>query len=231
MQLSTLDRATVQNIGKEILNTYRKDCSSFEEAAQRLVEDIFASFQSQQEKPEFALVRVFRTMKFDELTPDLQDIVESISGQYLTLTGTVGLEEAWCDRRQSQSRKAIPINQNMSPMFKGIFRELGFGWEDSTGDELVSGEALGAMGMIRYFFVEDVSTSTYITDQETFVKPYGIQSVIAAGSQFVSGAAYVVIGFTTVPVTQEQAEILVQLMPHVSTLLAIFDAQGALWAE
>jgi len=230
MQLSTLDHNTVQQIGKQILNTYRNHCSSFEDASQRLVKDVFASFQSSQKEPEFALLRVFRTLTFEQLTPELQTIAPSKTEQYLTLMGTVGLEEAWCDRHQSKSRKAIQINQNMSPMFKGIFRELGFSWDDSTGDELVSGESLGAMSMIRYFYVEDVSSSTYITDQKTFVKPYGIQSVIAAGSRFITGGAYVVIGFTTVPVTREQAEILVQLTPHISTLLAIFDAQGALWS-
>lgn len=230
MQLATLDHNTVQHMGKELLNSYREYCSSFEEAAQRLVENVFTSFQTEDDEPEFALIRIFRTMNFDELTPELQAIARPQAGQFLTLMGTMGIEKAWCDRRRSQSRKAIPINQNMSPMFKGVFQELGFSWADSTGDETVSGKSLDAMNMVHYFYVEDVSSSTYITDQEQFVKPYGIQSVIAAGSRFVSDAAYVVIGFTTVPVTRKQTETLVQLTPHLSTLLAIFDAQGKLWS-
>lgn len=231
VQISTVDSARLQQYGKQVLHSYSRDCNSMEQAAQNIVRDFYGMFRTEEGEPEFALVRVFRLTKFEELDPELQANCTIKSGQCLALMGTIGIEEAWCDRRQSQSRRAIPINQNMSPMFKGVFRELGFSWSDSTEDELVSGEALGAMGMIRYFHVEDVSSSSYITDQEQFVEPYGIQSVVAVGSQFLSGSAFVLIGFTTVPITQEQTEALVQLMPHISTLLATFDARDALWIE
>lgn len=231
MQISTVDSTALQQYGKQVLYKYSQECNSMEQAAQNIVRDFYDMFRTEEGDPEFALVRVFRLTKFEELDPELQASCTIKSGQCLALMGTIGIEEAWCDRRQSQSRKAIPINQNMSPMFKGVFRELGFSWEDSTGDELVSGAALGAMGMIRYFHVEDVSSSSYITDQEQFVEPYGIQSVVACGSQFLSDAAFVLIGFSTVPVTEEQAEKLVKLMPHISTLLATFDVREALWIE
>ncbi|MDQ7024420.1 MAG: hypothetical protein Q9P01_19460 [Anaerolineae bacterium] len=213
-----------------MLYEYRDSCASFEEAAQAIVEDYFNLFRSKNDEPEFALIRIFQTMGFDKLTPELQASAKLSSGHFLTLMGTIGIEEAWCDRRQSQSRKAIPINQSMSPMFKGIFRELGFTWEDVTGDEVVVGQKVKDMSMIRFFHVEDVHSSSYITDQEQFVHPYGIQSAIAIGTQFISNAAYVLIGFSTQTISEEQAGQLTNIAPYISTLLAIFDGNEAFWA-
>lgn len=232
MQLSNIDPDALQQMGRSMWLEYQKTCSSFEEASQQIVEDFHNLFRSQDDEPTFALVRVFRTMSFDELNSDLQAKADtSAADHFLTLMGTVGLESAWCDRRLSQKRQAIPINQNMSPMFKGIFQDLGFSWQDETGDDIVAGQDIHDMSFLRYFYVEDVGASTYITDQEQFVQPYGIQSAIAAGVQFVSQAAYVIIGFSRQHISPEQAEKLVQITPHLSTLLAIFDAQNALWAE
>lgn len=231
MQISNIDPKLLQEIARDMLKEYRDTCSSSEEAAQVVVEEFFNLFRSQEDEPEFALVRIFQTMSFDELTPELQASAQFSSGHFLTLLGTVGLEEAWCDRKQSRSRKAIPINQDMSPMFKGIFRELGFNWDDATDDEFVVGQSVKNMSLIRYFHVEDVSTSNYITDQEQFVHPYGIQSAIAIGTQFISKRAYVLIGFSTQVITREHVANLVSIAPYVSTLLAIFDGKNALWAE
>lgn len=231
MQISNIDPKMLQEIARDMLNEYRDTCSSSEEAAQVIVEGFFDLFRSQEDEPEFALVRIFQTMNFDELTDELQASAKVSSGHFLTLLGTVGLEEAWCDRRQSRSRKAIPITQDMSPMFKGIFRELGFHWDDVTGDEFVAGQSVKNMSLIRYFHVEDVSSSSYITDQEQFVQPYGIQSAIAIGTQFVSKRAYVFIGFSRQTITQDDVAHLVSIAPYISTLLAIFDGRDALWAE
>lgn len=229
MQVSNIDMEKLRKIGKNML--YQNTCSSFEEAAQVIVADFYNLFRSRKDEPEFALVRIFQTMSFDELTPELQASAKLSSGHFLTLMGTIGLEDAWDDRRQSQSRKAIPINQNMSPMFKGIFRELGFSWEDVTGDKVVVGKKVKDMSFIHFFHVEDVSSSSYITDQEQFVHPYGIQSAIAIGTQFISQAAYVLIGFSMQPISEDQAVQLVSIAPYISTLLAVFDGKAALWAE
>lgn len=98
MQLVTLDSSTAKLLGRKLLKEYRSQWDSFEKAAQLIVQDFFEIFCTAEGEPEFALIRVFRTMNFNELTPELQEIVEPKSGQFLSLMGTVGLEKAWCDR-------------------------------------------------------------------------------------------------------------------------------------
>lgn len=231
MQISSIDTAALQQFSRNIWVQYQKQCSSFEEVAQRTVEDFFDLFHSQNGEPEFALIRIFRTTRINELPHELQAIVKSPAEHYLALMGTVGVQASWCDRRQSRTRQVIPINQYMSPMFKGIFRELGFRWRDETGEDIVAGETIHEMPLVRYFHVEDVSSSTYIPDQEQFVRPYGIQSALAVGVQFGSKAAYVLIGFSMRHISPIQAEQLAQTAPYISTLLATFDEKNAIWAE
>ena len=87
-------------------------------AAQRLVEDFFVSFKSPQEEPEFALVRIFRIMNYAELTPELQAITESESGQYLTLMGTIGLEKRY-DNKWRRGISFTAENVNVSDLGTG----------------------------------------------------------------------------------------------------------------
>lgn len=228
MQISTITADDAQQLGRMIFNQYRDECVSFEDASQKMVEHLFNVFYTD-DSPDFSLIRVFRTMKYNELPFDLKQSVQEPGNDYLVLTGSVGVEDAWCDRRRSQSRQTIRIGENMSPMFKSVFKDLGFSWSDSKFNAVVSGENLETMNMIRFFHIDDVSRSEQITDQDSFVQPYGIQSALAIGTQFVSDAAYVLIGFSNQAIERHAAETLIKMGPHLSTLLSYFDAKDNVW--
>lgn len=229
MQLASVDISTIQHYGKYLLNEYRDACHSFEEAAQALCENFYQEFRTDANEPELALVRVFRSMKYDELPPKLKAKATTHHPQ-LALMGTMGLEENWSSRKYSEKRQLIPINDKMSPMFQGVFNELGFSIADFHA-ESAAGHSVHSMQMLRYFHVLDASQSAAITDQASFVQPYGIKSVLAIGSQFLSRQSYVLIAFSRSPIAEKQAEILAEIAPHVSTLLAIFDGRKALWSS
>jgi hypothetical protein len=229
MQLTELDPVAIRALGRDILNRYRGEPSTFEEISQLLVQELYRFFRTAKGEPEFALLRVFRTMDFKALTPELQSMTKEKSGQFLVLTGSVGVEKDWCNRKHSRTRQIIEISDKMSPMFKGVFHELGFRWGSTSASEVAVGGAVETMSMIRYFHIEDVSSSKIITDQQLFVRPYNIKSIVAAGTQFIGGDAYVIIGFTIVPVTPANAEIFSEITPFISTLLAIFDNPDTLW--
>ncbi|MGJ3239223.1 MAG: hypothetical protein ACFE0Q_11000 [Anaerolineae bacterium] len=228
MQLTKMDNAQVRQLGKDILKQYRDDCTSFADAAQRITEHLYQTFQSPEGEPEFALIRIFRTTSFSQLPPELRASVPSDTGQYLTLMGTYGLEEEWRDRSKSKTRQAIHISNDMSPMFQGVFQELGFDWIGAQEIEFTS-DTVASMSMVRSFHVPDVSVSNYITDQEEFVQAYHIKSVMAAGTRFITGEGFVLIGFTLKPINDAQIEQLSEMLPHLSTLLAIFETRAKIW--
>lgn len=216
-------------LGHNMFTSLRDECESFEEASWKIVRYLFDAFQVDDE-PEFPLIRIFRTTKHDELPLDLRTNISLPNRDYLALMGTFGVEEAWCDRRQS-SRKAILIGDEMSPMFKGVFRELGFSWTDTKHEATVTGKSVSSMGMIRYYYVEDASASNQVTDMDTFVEPYGIKSVVGFGTQFMSQSAYVLIAFSNKTISPRYAEDFMTVTPYVSTLLALFDERKKIWAE
>ena len=113
-------------------------------------------------------------------------------------------------------------------MFQGIFQSLGLNWEDATEDRP---EAINDVNMpiVKYFYVPEAAEKNYITDQSSFVEPYGIRSVIALGSQFGSGAAYTLICFSHEYIDQTNVRIFAQLTAYISTVLAVFDNRGTLW--
>jgi hypothetical protein len=229
MQITKIDVTNIRQYGKYLFNQYRDSCQSFEQAAQVLCRDIYSEFQTEEAEPEFALVRVFRSIKYEDLSADLQQKASTREPQ-LALMGTMGIEASWQSRHKSQKRQLIPINEKMSPMFQGVFAELGFPIADFHGDS-AKGQSVHSMKMLRYYHVPDASQSQAITDQESFVSPYRIKSVIAVGTQFLSHQAFVLIAFSRVPISSQKAEIFSELAPHVSTLLAIFDGRKAYWTS
>lgn len=227
-EINALNPSAIDRLGKQFLYDYGKQFKSFESAAQQCVTDIFQQFVGEDGSPAFALVRIFRAGRCQEVPSDLQALIDRSIPSYLCLMGSYGLESAWCDRYQSKTRRAIPITSGMSPMFKGVFKEMGFQWEDNSGDMVPSGSSID-LAMTRYFYIPQADQSSYITDLANFIEPYGIQSVVAFGSPFLSRAAYTLIAFSHYAITPENAEIFAGLTVYISTLLASYESRNAFW--
>lgn len=195
-----------------------RDASSMEDAARAVVQYLHASLVDKEtNESALALVRLYKTHRFDELEPDLRAFAEATSAtgcvgpaaSCLTLLATAGDEPAWNDRYRSRSHRAIPLEDPAAvealPMVYALTRSLGLG-----ADEVVRPEPglfharSGRPGGV--FFVPDATGSEYVPAQEDFVEPYGIRSVVGFGGLLPSGYVFAVVMFAKVPISRDVAE-------------------------
>jgi sigma-B regulation protein RsbU (phosphoserine phosphatase) len=191
--------------------------SSMEQAAGAVVDYLYGHLIDKETGgPALALVRLYKTHRFDELEPDLRAFVEAGSGggpiapdtRCVTLLATAGDEPAWNDRRRSKRHQAIPLDHPAVaatvPEVHRLIHELG---ADSAGQ---------SCGLLH---VADAAGSSDGCNQRSFVEPHGIRSVIAYGGALPSGYIYAVVMFAKVPVSAETAAALAPL--RFATLLAL----------
>ena len=136
--MSAINR-DMKAFGQEMFASLRDSCETFEEASEKIVQYLFEAFHTD-DKPEFSLIRIYRTATGDELPADLSPNASLPGRDYLALMGTIGVEDAWCNRRLSKSRKTILIGESMSPMFKGVFHDLGFSWVETEHEAEITGK-------------------------------------------------------------------------------------------
>jgi hypothetical protein len=227
--LAQADEAAITQYGRELMETYRSEFASFEQAAQAVSQRFYEEFVREDGKPLFALVRIYRLTKFDELNDEIKPLVDSARERWMTLMGTYGIEAAWCDRHQSQGHKALNLGSDQSPMVSASIYQLGMdvGVEMPAAplDLTVPEVSL----MTRYFHIEKALGSPYIPAQDGFVKPYGIKSVVGLGSNFVGKGAYLLLGFATAPISAASAQAFSQMAPFIATLMALYDKK-VVWA-
>ena len=219
----------ISNLGKKLYRDLRNDNMIFESTAQAICKTLYETFETGGDST-FALMRVFRLCKYDDLPPDIKPDVNKRTGHHwMTLAGTAGDDDAWWDRHNSRDHKAVSAEKGEAPMFTAAFQQIGLNPEQSDpmpGDlQFQPGE----MKMTRFFFVEDAADHPAITDQERFVQPCDIQSVVALGSPFLSGSSYVAIAFSKVRLSGDDAEKWTELTPYISSLLAIPDGKEKFW--
>jgi len=199
--------------------TYNRP-ATFEEAAQHVVRNIYDTFANQ-----FALVRIFRLMRHEELLPELQLLTND--GYNVTLMASYGDEDSWKHRLNSKSYKVLGITDALErPMFNAAFSQIGLAWgDDVEADDIMNNH----LSMTKYFYVEHAAGNEYITHQGNFVEPYGIKSVLAIGSSFVSQEAYIMIAFSKTYLDTTAARAFAEMTPHVSTILARYDSGDVFW--
>lgn len=228
MALTHFSKHQICDFGRRLLGSYHNAYPSFEGAAQALVDEIYAAITEEDGGSAFALLRLYRTMSYECLPLDLREQIHPTSARYLILMGTRGSEPQWCDRRRSRHHQIMPLDESLPPMFKGMFHEFGFDWQEAANQD-VPHPHRGRNSFSEYFYLPEAAGSPFIPEQEEFVRRYGIGSVIAVGSQFISGDAYVLIGFGRCTCSAGQAEAFSELSVYVSTLLAAYDARNRLW--
>jgi hypothetical protein len=217
----------VKSLGQRLLYERPSYVDSFEAAAQLVTETIYKTFRTAERSHAFSLVRVFRIGLFDELPPDLTIQPTNNSRYWVTLAGTFGTQPEWCERRLSKGHRAIPEQAaQQAPMLHAAFSQIGLQWGAAAADEMPVENT--ELMMTRYFYIKEALNSPYIVDQEAFVKPHGIQSVIGFGGSFIGGAAFVTIAFSRVKLEKHMADTFVTLSPFIATLLALCN-QKRLW--
>ena len=222
IDFATCTQDDVIEFARMIYAAYNDSADSLEEMAQHVVQELFGEFQDDQGEPAFALLRMFRVSRYAELPDDLKPDITDNGGHWLTLMSTVGLEAAWCDRHTSIHHQLQNMNQPLTPLIQAVFEQIGMKTDGSGVGIGVFSSADRSTGP-GFFYVADALDSPHIVDIEEFVKPYGVKSVVAVGSPFRSGAAGLLVGFSRVPLSPEQACYFANMGVYIFTLLAQHD--------
>ena len=165
-------------------------------------------------RPAFALARMFHTVTWDRLSPDLHAYIQHRDPEaarsddglpYLTLLATEGDHPHWADRRNSRDHQAIPLSASdvvrRAPLALALLDRL-LGLQPapapvpapahSGGNGASPGAPqAGLAGRLRdrfdVFHVPEALGSPYVPTPE-FVRDYQIRSAIALGAVLDSGA-------------------------------------------
>jgi hypothetical protein len=191
------------------LRTMGTGAKSMEEVANGIVHYLHDNLVDQTTgKKNCVLVRFFKTIRYDELDPELQEFAkgvlmgppESPDMKCMVLLASAGAKHEWNSRKNSVGHKAIPLPSehfiDAFPMVRQIIQQMGLEVNTLlTPDPAVvldmSPEAVG---------------SEYVPAQEDFVIPCGVRSVIGFGGILPSGNLFVTILFSRVPVPRETAD-------------------------
>jgi hypothetical protein len=223
----------VRRFGRRIITQYGENEPSYEAAAQDMLYEIYHEFVDDQQAPLFALLRTFRLCQHANLPPEARrTLLPSWGEHWLALVATIGQDAAWNDREKSEHHGVIPAGDFSSPMLKAAFEQINLEPGESKASIPASEHMVmlqEAISPIHYFYVEKALDNPYIVEQDDFVKPYGIQSVLGIGCPFVSGSFHMTLFFSKVPLENSDVRLLMQLAPFISALLATYDEKGILW--
>lgn len=211
---------------------------SLEGVANRLVRLLYERLTMPPGQPACALARLFVTVPFARLEPQLQEFAARLHPQIherpatrcLTLMGTAGQVEEWNARTSSAGHQALPLasaeSVARSPMINQLIRQLGV----EVGSLVAADTDMmldTSQHTFNVFHVPRAPGSPFIPAQEEFVKPFGVQSVLGFGGLLPPGELFAAILFTKTHVPREIAELFktlalnakVALMPFAETRL------------
>lgn len=194
------------------------DPGSMTIAAQRVVDFFRHEFVDEHGASASALVRFFKTQRFDAIDGDQQAFALKASGsaaldedvRCLTLLATAGDEPAWTSPEYSRGHRAIPLTSidmvERAPMIAQLIKQLGLSVAKVVHPQ--AGLLLDTDGRKHnVFYVPQALGSPHIVAQEEFVKPYGIASVIGLGGLITTGDMFALILFSKVPISREVADL------------------------
>ncbi|MEA2685794.1 MAG: phosphoserine phosphatase RsbU/P [Actinomycetota bacterium] len=187
--------------------------TSMEEAATSVVSHLRSQFVDKETGDSaLPLVRFYLTQRIDELEPALQDFARAAatSEEYagpgvvcLTLLATAGEEPGWNDRRASVAHKAIPLPSveavHRLPMVSRLIEDIGIDPRHLVDPDPALFHDMEERAY-DVFLVPEARDCPHLPDQDGFVIPYGIRSVVGFGGALPDGAFFVVVLFSRVPI-------------------------------
>jgi len=207
---------------------------SMEAAAQQAVLFFYNSFRDAHERRACTLVRFFKTHAYGALPPDLQTVAQSVfageppahDAACITLMATAGEQPEWNATQYSRHHRAIPlIGDPFSarfPMFSQLFRQLGVSLPMKAS--YTTNAVIGRSGQsFDVFYVSDALGSSLVPDQQDFVIPYGIRSVLGFGGSLPSGDVFAMVLFSKVRIQRHTADLFKTLTLSLKVALLPFD--------
>jgi len=210
------------------------------EVADRTTRFLYDSLrQGDSRETSCALVRFFKTHRYDALSPDLKRFAQEMLGHpppsssmpCLTLLATSGDEPSWNSPIESLGHRAIPlVSESMvaqSPMISQLIQQLGF---DVTSVLQPDPNLLVDLEQKTYnvFHVPRAEGSPYVPAQTEFVTRYGIESVLGFGGMLPTGELFAIILFSKVAIPRETAEMFRSLALNVKVAILPFAGSSLL---
>jgi hypothetical protein len=228
-QVTAGAQVNLSALGRRLLNTLGDIPSTFEATAQQICQIVQREIVTPDGQPLFALVRIYRLTRPDEMPTDLRALAGGEVGYSMTLMGSAGVEPAWNSRHTSTGHKVVPMTTDTSLMMRAAVRQLAL----DVGVEMplppsVTPEMTDEP-IVRVFYVAQAAGSPLIPAQD-FVRDYGIQSVIGLGSGFVSRSAFFMPMFSRLPIDRAMIDGFAMLTSFVGALLAQYDQPDLLWS-
>ena len=220
MQIEKTTSSAITELWAEV-EPFVEQSNYLEEAAQELATALYTRFEES-----IVIARVFVTVPFDGLPTKNKEFVRKLAESadtpsdlkgttpVLSLIGTYGEEEDWCDRRKSKGHLGIPLISSAFvraiPMMSRLLRELGIplDWIDSHESEIIV-ETIGRT--VGLFFVENAAEAvddegrSIITAQD-FVSSHKVKSVFGTGGAYSKGQMLVIIAFCRNAIPRATAE-------------------------
>jgi hypothetical protein len=223
------------------LRRVARGVDTLEEAADAITRYLYEHCVDASGERACALVRFYKTHRYDELEPELKTFAATLLGgpepradmRCLVLLATAGDEPAWNARRSSRGHQAIPLPSaervRAAPMIMRLIEDMGVDIES-----LVSAAEPTARGAdartYDVFHVEQALGSPFIPAQRDFVEPYGIASVIGFGGLLRSGELFSVILFSRATIPARSAARFRTIALDVRSSLFTFD-ERRIWRE
>ncbi|HXH89605.1 MAG TPA: hypothetical protein VNI55_13485 [Gaiellaceae bacterium] len=198
--------------------------STLADDAQLVAEHLYRSLVDEEGRPACALVRLYKSERFDALEPDVQEFVRRALGEEpagdircLALLGTAGDEPAWNNRVLSAGHRAIPLPSEQFvarlPMVAQLITQLGLDLGVVVAAPSGSKAAELSQRTNDVFHVEQAAGSPYLPAQEEFVLPHKIASAVGFGGILLTGDFFSILLFSHVPVRDTVARTL-KILAH-----------------
>jgi len=210
-----------------------------EEAAQETATALHKQFAES-----VVLVRVYVTVPFEALPPTNKTFVQNLAASagaeselkaatpVLSLIGSHGQEENWCDRRKSRGHVGIPLISSAFvgaiPMISRLLHELGvpMDWID-THETAIIIETVGRKGGL--FYVENAAEAfdhegRKIIAAQDFVSDYNVKTVFGIGGAYAGGQLFTIVVFCRDFLPHKVAE-------HFTALTDLFRQKTSTFVE
>lgn len=208
--------------------------NSMEEVSNKIIRYLYNSFiDSQTQEKSCVLVRFFKTHSYQDLEKNLQQLVSknlpdsSIHKKLkcLTLLATVGDQKSWNNRLDSQQHQVIPLLSSEDikkiPMIAQLVHQFGLDSDlilTRTPDLILELEQKN----YNVFYIQEALSNPYIPDQESFVIPFGIKSVLGFGGMLPCGNLFAVIMFSKTTIPKDTAQMFNSLALNVKAAILNF---------
>lgn len=194
------------------------ESASMEEAAQRVTRYLYDHLRDHNSNQRnCALIRLFRTLPYSELDPQLRALADSMAPgtsvaaatECLTLLASAGDEPQWNSRRSSRAHQCVPLISaamvEQFPMIAQLIRQFGVdaGMFVPPGPEMVRELEQKNFDV---FHVPSAMGSPFVPAQEDFVAPHHIASVLGVGGILPDGKLFALILFARVAIPASTAQ-------------------------